>query len=273
MTPDYDPTDYGDAEYEHPRDSKIDEAKAVLMAELFAVKPLEVFYSRQIEILFERRFFHWITAKALNELAKEGQIKGQSQDLGPVKLKQYWSTKHRYPKRQCTEIGKLVLASAQQPFTRAVGRHGEMMFDAALPTGGFIPAGRNVRSYQGRMWTETAHDLDRVFVKDGVAYGAEIKNTLAYIDRFELETKLRMCDALALRPLFIMRMAPKSYIDMVARAGGFSLIFEWQLYPHGHAERAKEVRARLGLKVDCPESIASGTIARLVKWHDRREKG
>lgn len=47
------------------------------------------------------------------------------------------------------------------------------MFDAALPRGGFVPRGWNVREYAGRRWNETEHDLDRVFIRDGVAYGAE----------------------------------------------------------------------------------------------------
>ena len=45
-------------------------------------------------------------------------------------------------------------------------------------------------------------NLDRVFERDGIPYGAEIKNTLAYIDRGELHVKLRMCFYLGLRPLF-----------------------------------------------------------------------
>jgi hypothetical protein len=54
---------------ERPRDVKIDEAKSFLLQELLAKKSDEVFYQRQIEVRFERQFFHWITAKALNELA------------------------------------------------------------------------------------------------------------------------------------------------------------------------------------------------------------
>jgi hypothetical protein len=273
MPYDYDPNEHGEGDYEYPRDSKIDEAKEVLLRDLFEKRASEVFYSRQIEILFERRFFHWITAKALNELVQEQSVSGEFRDLGSIKLKLYWSKKHRYPRRQSQEIANLVLRSSEQPFTRAIGRHGEMMFDAALPTGGFLPRGRNVNAYGGNRWTESGHDLDRVFEKDAVLYGVEIKNTLAYIEREELQVKIRMCKHLGLTPLFIMRMAPKSYIDMVRLAGGFSLIFEWQLYPHGYAERAKQVRERLGLKVDCPEAIQAGTVARLVNWHEKQISG
>lgn len=109
------------------------------------------------------------------------------------------------------------------------------MFDAALPTVNFIPVARNVNQYEGRQWTETGENLDRIFVRDGIAYGTEIKNTLDYIPRKEFHSKLKMCKVLGLRPLFIFRYAPKSYIweTIQAQAGGYCLIFQNQLYPHG----------------------------------------
>jgi hypothetical protein len=70
---------------EVPRDVKIDEAKEVLLSALFAKHSQQVFYVRQIEILLENErqmellsgvrregFYHWITEKALRELAQEG---------------------------------------------------------------------------------------------------------------------------------------------------------------------------------------------------------
>ena len=43
------------------------------------------------------------------------------------------------------------------------------------------------------------------------------------------------------------------------------------MYPFGYEERAKRVRERLGLKVDCPGAIQEGTIARLDKWVSARK--
>ena len=47
-------------------------------------------------------------------------------------------------------------------------------------------AGRNTRTYEGRTWTDTAHDLDFIFERDGAAYGVEVKNTLGYMEHKEL---------------------------------------------------------------------------------------
>lgn len=126
-----------------------------------------------------------------------------------------------------------------------------------------------MRSYGERRWTETGHDLDRVFERDGIAYGAEIKNTLPYIDRNELEVKIRMCKHLGLRPLFIVRMAPKNYINDVWEQGGYTLVFKYQLYPFGQKPFADRVRERLRIPVDCPARIADGTVQRFLNWHLR----
>lgn len=160
----------------------------------------------------------------------------------------------------------MVRRFSDSQFTWAIGAHGEGMFDAALPKAGFMPAASNVKSFGGKVWTKTKHDLDRVYGRGGKHYGVEIKNTLSYIDREELEIKLTMCAHLELVPVFIVRMAPKNYVEMVRAAGGFTLIFEWQLYPHGQGAFAKEVRETLGLKVDSPRAIQDGTIERLSKW-------
>src|SRR6266851_5101150 len=169
-----------------PHDPKIDEAKASL-TQFFRQRPTEVFYGRQLEVRFEGDFFHWITSKALRELSAERVIQTFVTVLsGAVSIRFYSSLRNRYWKRRAEEIRKLVATYSDSTFTTALGHHGELMFDAALPTGGFMPKGRKVRAYGDREWTDSAHDLDRVFERDGIPYGAEIKNTLDYIPIREL---------------------------------------------------------------------------------------
>lgn len=253
-----------------PRDTKVDEAKEALMADLFT-KRHEVLYGRQIEVLFERRFYHWITTKALNELAAEGKIQSVTMPLemggGEEVIRFYWSRKTRYWRRQAEEIRQLVNEFSHPDMGWALGHHGELMFDAALSRFGWLHKGQNVRAYRGKEWAKTEHDLDRVLERDGVSYGVEIKNRLRYITKNELEIKIEMCRELALTPLFILRMVPSNYIELVRQAGGFTLVFEWQLYPFGRRDLAKRVRERLGLKVDSPKAINDGTIQRLLNWH------
>ena len=64
-----------------------------------------------------------------------------------------------------------------------------------------------------------------------------------------------------------MRYAPKNYIWEIIQAGGYCLIFQDQLYPHGYMELVKKVKKELGLPVECPKSIEQGLLKRLDDWH------
>ncbi len=238
------------------------------MTDFFDSWPTDVFYERQIVVLFEKRFYHWITTSALHELSAERKINTDLVELtGPVKIRFYWSKGNRYWKRQAEKIRQVVLRFSGSDFTTALGHHGEMMFDAALARKGFLPTAFNVNEYAGKKWLATSENLDRIYERDGIAYGAEIKNTLDYIPENELKNKIRMCQTVGLVPLFIMRFAPKSYIFEIYKAGGFSLIFERQSYPYGNRSLAKQVQDLLRMPVDCPKAVEDGHIQRFLKWH------
>ncbi len=108
------------------------------------------------------------------------------------------------------------------------------------------------------------------FHRDGIYYGAEIKNRLGYIPQEEFIAKLKMCRELQLTPLFVARMMPKTYIEDVRRAGGFSLIMKYQFYPIAHRALALRVKTELGLPVDCPTRLQDSTLQRFLKWHEKK---
>jgi hypothetical protein len=270
--PEFDP-ELEEPEEARPRDKVVDEAKRELDRFIEEHRKL-VFYQRQIQVIFEDKYFHWITSHALLELAAEGRIASENLPLpGTGTITIYRAISHRYWRRQAAEIIALVSTFSAPAFTAALGAQGELMFDAALASVGFIPTDRKVRTYGGKTWTETGHDLDRIFQRDGVAYGTEIKNTLGYIGRDELLVKIWMCRHLGIRPLFIVLMAPKNYINEVQREGGFTLVFKYQLYPFGQKEFADRVKAALGLWTESPVRISEGTVDRFLKWHLRRLGG
>jgi hypothetical protein len=258
-------------------DPQVEMAKEALMEGLFKKFPEEVFYGRQIQVLFENIFFHWITAAALKELVDEGAIIALKEVLlGAVYVMLYWSKGNRYWRRKANRKIAIIKEFSIPEFGRALGNQAEMLFDAAFPRYGFFPKGQNIKEYGDIKWEKTGHDLDRVFERDGIGYGAEIKNKLAYIDKDELEIKIEICEHLKLKPLFIMRMAAKTYIHMINESGGFALIFKYQLYPLGAEALARRVRREmslegLGFPVDCPRAIEGGTIQRLLRWHQRVE--
>lgn len=248
----------------------VERARGKIVA-LLSEQPESVFYGRQLQLLLEKEFFHWITSKASNELAAEGKIRSERLPLpgygGTTQARFYFANGLRYWKRRAIEATRLISVYSDPALTAAVGHHAEMLFDAALARGGFVIEGTGTREYKGRKWEETEHDLDRIYVRDGIAYGAEIRNKLAYPDFGELSVKMRICRQIQVTPLFIARMLPKSWIYDIQRAGGFSLIFKYQLYPFGQEKLVEELKARLGLPVGCPNAIERGTVQRLLNFH------
>jgi len=222
-----------------PRDPKVDQAIDRLRR-FFDASPQRVFYSTQIETSFEREFFHWIVGKALLELGNSREITRIPVNVANQKINFYANRKHRYLRRELKTMCELLSRIFDPEFAYAIGRHGELMFDAALGRFGFRAEAKDTTSWNGRTWRETNHNLDRIITRDGIAYGVEIKNTQNYISRYELLTKLSLCRHLGLIPLFIMRFAPKSYMYEIYKNGGFGLLFEEQIYPWGHTALLNE---------------------------------
>ena len=90
------------------------------------------------------------------------------------------------------------------------------------------------------------------------------------MDHKEFQLKIRLCKYLDIRPVFVARMLPKTWIKEVNDARGFALILKYQLYPWTHKELAKRVAKEFGLPVDAPRVIEDGTMERFLKWHRKQ---
>jgi hypothetical protein len=120
------------------------------------------------------------------------------------------------------------------------------------------------------VWTETNHDLDRLIERNGLRYGVEIKNQLGYIDQTEFQIKLAMCKYFRVRPLFIARMMPRSYVNEVYKAGGFCLLLENQHYPLMSDGLMKRVRQELDLPVAIIRALPDTAMNRFEEFHVRQ---
>jgi hypothetical protein len=240
------------------------------LIEFFEKNQKKVFFSRQLEVKLEDKYFHWITNRAIRALIVEGVIKEETRPLrsaGEIHL--LWHPSFRYYKREAASVVKLVEEYSNPNIAGAIGLHGETMVLEGFARNEFVMKGRNARSYGGKDWTRTGHNLDFIFERDGVAYGVEVKNTLGYMEQEELQTKIEMCKWLGIKPVFVARMLPRTWINEVIQGGGFALIIKYQLYPWTHKEVAVRVAKLLGLPVDAPKALADGTMKRFVNWHER----
>jgi len=108
------------------------------------------------------------------------------------------------------------------------------------------------RSCQDQGEAQYRHFVISIIEKDSIGYGCEVKNTSDYIDREELLIKLKMCEFLKIKPLFIMRFSPKTYNWDIIRSGGYAMIFEKQIYPFGQEMLVDRIIEVLGMPVDFP---------------------
>lgn len=247
------------------------EAQAVDELRRFFDKNRQVFSSRHIEVIFEQRYFHWVTHRVLKLLSEEGTIRLEQRTLSygaPINF--VWHRSNRYNRREIKEVQELVERYSKQEFTAALGNTAELLVSDGFSRFGFLQRGRETRAFSGREWTKTEHNLDFLFERDGRVYGVEGKNTLPYIEDKELRIKLAICAHLQVVPLFVVRAMPGIWVQDIARRGGFTLILRHQLYPLSHKAFADEVRSRLGLPVDAPRALYDGTMRRFEKWHEKR---
>jgi hypothetical protein len=230
----------------------------------------KVFFSRQIEVLYEDTWFHWITNRALRDLVARDLIQSETRHIGGNReLHLMWHRSNRYYRREAARLVHLVEEYSDPNIGAALGLQGEALVLEGFARRQFVMMGRNTQEFHSVRWIRTEHNLDFVFEKEGIAYGVEVKNTLGYMPLDELEIKIEMCAELGLRPVFAARMLPKSWVKDVVDGGGFALIMKYQLYPWTHREPAKRVREDLGLPVDAPRALQEGTMDRFVRWHEQ----
>ena len=254
---------------ERPPDAKQEEAREVLRA-FFDDRREEVFFSRQVEVIHEAQFFHWLTNRALRDLRDEGFLQWEQREMswgGHISL--LWHRNFRYYKRAAAAIVRIVEEYSAPAIGEALGLHGEQMVLEGFARTQFVQEGRDTREYRDRVWSETKQDLDFIFERNGVAYGVEVKNTLGYMDHSELGVKTRLALHLGLRPVFVVRMVPRTWILEVREAGGFVLVLKFQLYPWTHRGMARRVRETLQIPVDAPRRLEDGTMSRFVQWHEK----
>jgi hypothetical protein len=276
MAEDYQNYDEHDEYYEYPkktpyylRDKEVHGAREALLEFILQNKD-SVFYMKQLEVMFEKKFFHWITANAINELIGGELMMAEEMLAENTRIKFVFHKGLRYYKRQIEKTIDIVRKYSTPKIARAAGRQAEVLFFNALTNRGFRSHGQDISEYKGKKWTKTGNNLDFILEGDSIVYGCEVKNTLDYIDKEELMIKLDMCNHLRIKPLFIMRFAPKTYNYEIIQRGGFALLYEAQIFPFGYDELVNEIKTVLKLPVACPRAIPDGIIQRFLKWHQKQ---
>jgi hypothetical protein len=262
--------DFHVAEPDRAADPQLALAKADVRA-FFEANAAQVFYSRQVEVRFEDKYFHWITNRAIREMLLDGEIKGDTFQLrsgGDIHL--LWNKSFRYYRRSAKRVLELVQTYSSNEFARLLGYQGEMLVIEAFARAQFRLIARNVNEYRTQKWLASSHDLDFIYEKDSFAYGIEVKNSLGYMREDELNLKMQLCDFIGVTPVFVVRFMPKTWFYRVQQAGGYVLMLKYQMYPLSHVELARAVREELGLPIHAPAALWDSTVRRFTDWHTAR---
>ena len=78
-----------------------------------------------------------------------------------------------------------------------------------------------------------------------------------------------MCEFFGVRPLFIMRYAPQTYMwEIINNKKGYGMVFKSQIYDLSQKALVETMKSELGLPVDCPRAIPDGILERFKRWHE-----
>jgi len=276
----YDEYDEPDSEPEPEpeREDEFEEQAVDVLGEFFEKNKKRVFYFRQIEVLHEDSFFHWVTNRALHKVIG-GTVRTEERVIGSGRSINFvWHKSLRYYRREQRKVAKLVGQYSEPTVGASLGLNGELIVLEGFARKQFLLMGRHTNAYGGKVWTDGSSEktskskppnLDFIFEKDSVAYGMEVKNQLRYPDYKEMQRTISMCQFLGLRPVFVVRMMPKSWVHELSRVKGFALILKYQLYPVSHEVIAKTVAKELKLPVDSPKELKNSTMERFLKWHKK----
>jgi len=213
------------------------------------------FYFRQLQVYFESEVFHIATAQAVYQLENEGFLKRSPCRVSanevifvfPARILET-NKAQQILESHMTSTAKVVAKYDSSEVSRDLGEHFESLVSHELRANQLHIDSIHTRSYKGKEWTTTLHTLDVIAdCEDGRAFGVEAKNQLASIEKDELDIKLEMCDYLGLKPIFIVRYMPWSFVPAVTDKGGFVLTLGDQIYPLGYRKLCQEIQNKLSL--------------------------
>jgi hypothetical protein len=142
-----------------------------------------------------------------------------------------------------------MLEYSSPTMNRATGVYTETLVLMGLSRLHLELLGSHTNSYNGKVWTDSGHDLDYIMERSGVGFGIEVKNTFDYIPDGELVTKLEMCKHLGLVPLFIVRNRYSNQWVLTKTYGGLLYIFKSKMFPPGHNALVEKMWQEMRLPV------------------------
>lgn len=221
------------------------------------------YHRKQIEVIFENKYDHWDVNTAVDKLIDEGFLRL----VTTPRANFVFRSDIRYYKREMKRRIKIIERYASPTITAALGNWSEKLVEYMFRLNGFELKGTHTNESSGKKWRKTNENLDFIFEKDSIAYGVEVKNTLAYMEPDEFLSKLDICKFLGVTPLWILRNAPEiQFRTMKARNGRISP-FKAQIYPYGQEPLVGEIWKKMRLPVTVWGEMPQKVVKMVISFH------
>ena len=107
-----------------------------------------VYYSRQLAVINEDEFFHWVTYRALMELVESGFLKSETRPLKTGnEIKLVWHHRYRYYRRSASRVVALVEELSRPDTGVALGQNARLLALEGFAKQEFVMKGRHVKKY------------------------------------------------------------------------------------------------------------------------------
>lgn len=229
--------------------------------------PDSPYHRKQIEVLFESKYQHWVTDRAVSSLIDEHFLRERRYQLPEFELYFVYRYNLRRIAREINKRIKIVRQYSVPSVSDATGDQAEIWAQHLFRSNSFRIVGRNTKEYKSKEWTKTNHNLDFIIEKDGISYGVEVKNKFPYLDDDIFDIKLEICSHLGVIPLFVFRTASESQIGKVSNQNGRILIFKTKVFPPGYRQLVNDIWNNMRLPVFIWKEIPSNVERLFLRCH------
>jgi hypothetical protein len=228
-----------------------------------------VFYKKQLQVIFEDKYPHDITGKAINELISDGFLREN-----PVAFGDNMHTIFVYNRRNIRYIAmavkekiKIMEKFSDDEVNDGAGKYAEYLFLHMFNKYQFNIIGRHTNSIKNKIWTESDRNLDFIIQKEGISYGVEVKNRFDYMEQNEFEEKLEICQYLGLLPMFPIRCPSDQQYAQMQMCNGLALKFKTRIFPPGFQNLVTDIWNNFRLPVNIWEEIKTPIVNIFLHYH------
>ena len=228
-----------------------------------------VFYKKQSQVIFEDKYPHDVTGKAINELITDGFLQKNPVEYGNNMhtIFIYNRRNIRYTAMAIKKKTKIMERFSDDEVNDGAGKYAEYLFLHMFNKHQFNILERHTNAFEGKTWTKSSRNLDFIIQKDGINYGVEVKNRFDYMEQDEFEEKLELCQYLGLLPMFPIRCPSDQQYAQMQTCNGLALKFKTRIFPPGFQNLVTDIWNNFRLPVNIWEEIKTPVENIFLNYH------